>query len=250
MKRTAILFFSIMFGLLLHSKIAHAQKIYKWIDEKGTTHSSDNLNAVPEKYKDKTQKKVILILGIILMILLVSQPAGADNIAYTRRGWIACPYLTDLSDAIEIFYAKDYKALAEMVAEGRCIIFSDEVKVYYSHPDWANWERQIRFPGSSKTYWVHYMALIYPGEEPKELKGSPTSKRKWVILESFLWIKPNKTTRQEIIKKYPNPKFRDESGGEYAYYGYQYPDFKEWDKIRFIFDGSALAEIRAVKEQE
>ena len=44
-----------MFGLLLHSQIAHAQKIYKWIDEQGTTHYSDNLNAVPEKYQDKAQ---------------------------------------------------------------------------------------------------------------------------------------------------------------------------------------------------
>lgn len=48
-----------MFGLLLHSQSAQAQEIYKWIEEKGTTHYSDNPNAVPEKYKDKAQKKDI-----------------------------------------------------------------------------------------------------------------------------------------------------------------------------------------------
>ena len=57
MKRIAIVFFSIMVGLLLHSQLSYAEDIYKWIDEKGTTHYSDNANAVPEKYQDKAQKK-------------------------------------------------------------------------------------------------------------------------------------------------------------------------------------------------
>ena len=59
MKKIAIILTTIIFGLLLHSQLAHAEEIYKWIDEKGTTHYSDNPNAVPEKYKNKAQKKDI-----------------------------------------------------------------------------------------------------------------------------------------------------------------------------------------------
>lgn len=60
MKRITVILFTIIFGLLLHSQLARAQEIiYKWIDEKGTTHYSEDPNAVPEKFKDKTQKKDI-----------------------------------------------------------------------------------------------------------------------------------------------------------------------------------------------
>jgi hypothetical protein len=51
---------TIIFGLLLHFQFAQAQPIiYKWIDEKGTTHYSEDPNAVPEKYKNKAEKKDI-----------------------------------------------------------------------------------------------------------------------------------------------------------------------------------------------
>ena len=52
--------FTIIFGLLLHSQLAQAQPIiYKWTDEKGTTYYSEDPNAVPEKYKNKSEKKDI-----------------------------------------------------------------------------------------------------------------------------------------------------------------------------------------------
>jgi hypothetical protein len=57
LKRIAIIWATIMLGLILHSQIAFAQQIYKWTDEKGTTHYADNVNAVPEKYQDQVQKK-------------------------------------------------------------------------------------------------------------------------------------------------------------------------------------------------
>ena len=195
------------------------------------------------------QKKVIPILGIIAMILLVSSRLDAAD-TYTRPGWIACETPYDLDLAMRIFWADDDKALAEMVAGGRCFIFSDKVKVSVWAPEWAHRERQIRFPGSSKTYWVDFQALIYSEEKSQESKGSPISKHEWSILKSFLWTKAGKTTRQEIIQQYPHPRLRDESAGEYAYHGYQYPDFKEWEEIRFMFDGNVLDEIRVMKKKE
>jgi hypothetical protein len=192
------------------------------------------------------RKKIIVILGIIAMTLLVSQPADADNIAYTRRGWVACSSLVDLSDAMGIFWARDHKALAEMVAKGRCFIFSDEVKVYYWRPEWADRERQIRFPGSSETYWVDIQALIYRGEKSQEGKDSPMSKREWFVLDSFLWIKPNKTKKQEIIQKYGKPISEDEDS--ILYNAAQHSDFKEWKTIKFILNTSGVVEgIRAEK---
>lgn len=74
--------------------------------------------------------------------------------------------------------------------------------------------------------------------------------RKWVDLDSLAWIKVGKTTRQEIIKKYPNPRLRDETGGDYAYHGGQHPDFNGWKEISFIFDGNVLAVIKGIKQQE
>jgi len=60
LKTIAIILFTIIFGLLLHSQLSQAQPIiYKWTDEKGTTHYSEDPNAVPEKYKNKAQKKDI-----------------------------------------------------------------------------------------------------------------------------------------------------------------------------------------------
>jgi hypothetical protein len=35
-----------MFGLLLHSQLAHAQEIYKWVDEKGTVHLTDDPSTI------------------------------------------------------------------------------------------------------------------------------------------------------------------------------------------------------------
>jgi len=47
------------FGLVSVFQLAHGQAIYKWIDEKGTVHFSEDPNAVPEKYESKVQKKDI-----------------------------------------------------------------------------------------------------------------------------------------------------------------------------------------------
>jgi len=44
-------------GLLFYSAMAFGQEVYRWVDEQGTVHFTDDLGQVPEKYRDKIQKK-------------------------------------------------------------------------------------------------------------------------------------------------------------------------------------------------
>ena len=44
--------------LLLFSSAAFSQEVYRWVDEQGTVHFTDDLGQVPEKYRDKIQKKM------------------------------------------------------------------------------------------------------------------------------------------------------------------------------------------------
>jgi len=36
---------------------SHAKEVYKWVDEKGTVHFSEDESSIPEKYRDQTEKK-------------------------------------------------------------------------------------------------------------------------------------------------------------------------------------------------
>ena len=45
-----------MLGLLLHSQLAQAV-IYKWIDEKGAVHFTDDPATIPEKFKNQTSSR-------------------------------------------------------------------------------------------------------------------------------------------------------------------------------------------------
>ena len=56
MKRIAIVFFTIMFGLLLYSQSAQGE-IYKWIDEKGTVHFTEDPETIPEKYRENVKSR-------------------------------------------------------------------------------------------------------------------------------------------------------------------------------------------------
>ena len=51
--------FFIMIGLISLSLTTFAQEIYRWVDEKGTIHFADDMSLVPEKYRDKAQKKAL-----------------------------------------------------------------------------------------------------------------------------------------------------------------------------------------------
>ncbi len=48
--------FSILIGLTLSFSLIFGQETYKWVDEKGTVHFTDDLDLVPEKYRDQIQK--------------------------------------------------------------------------------------------------------------------------------------------------------------------------------------------------
>ncbi len=50
MKKTSLV---IAAGFLFFSVFALGQGVYKWVDEKGTAHFTDDLSLVPEKYRDQ-----------------------------------------------------------------------------------------------------------------------------------------------------------------------------------------------------
>ncbi len=45
--------FTILIGWMLLSFSAFGQGVYKWVDEKGTTHFTDDLSLVPDRYRDQ-----------------------------------------------------------------------------------------------------------------------------------------------------------------------------------------------------
>jgi hypothetical protein len=54
MKRKSLIVIAV---LLLFASVAFGQEVYRWVDEQGTIHFTDDLSQVPEKYRDKIQKK-------------------------------------------------------------------------------------------------------------------------------------------------------------------------------------------------
>ena len=54
MKRISLI---IIAGLLFFSTLALGQEVYKWVDEKGTVHFTDDPGQIPEKYRDQVQKR-------------------------------------------------------------------------------------------------------------------------------------------------------------------------------------------------
>jgi clan AA aspartic protease (TIGR02281 family) len=45
-------------GCLL-TAYAAAQELYRWVDEKGSIHFTDNYHSIPEKYRDKAEKRIL-----------------------------------------------------------------------------------------------------------------------------------------------------------------------------------------------
>jgi peptidoglycan hydrolase CwlO-like protein len=54
MKKISLL---IAAALLFYSASAFGQEVYKWVDEKGIVHFTDDLGEVPEKYREQIQKE-------------------------------------------------------------------------------------------------------------------------------------------------------------------------------------------------
>jgi hypothetical protein len=55
MKRAPLLIFV---GLIFCYTSSLGQEVYRWVDEKGTLHFTDDLTLVPQRYQDQVQKKV------------------------------------------------------------------------------------------------------------------------------------------------------------------------------------------------
>ena len=47
----------ILVSCLLSFSFAIGQEIYRWVDEKGTIHLTDDMSLVPERYRDQVQRK-------------------------------------------------------------------------------------------------------------------------------------------------------------------------------------------------
>lgn len=71
----------------------------------------------------------------------------------------------------------------------------------------------------------------------KEKKQSPIIKE-FVILDSYLWIKANKTTCRELIDKYGQPILKDEDS--VSYNANSHPDFKGYKSIKFMFNEKGI----------
>ncbi len=48
--------FLVLTGLILFFSLAFGQGSYKWVDEKGTVHFTDDLSLVPDKYRDQVSE--------------------------------------------------------------------------------------------------------------------------------------------------------------------------------------------------
>ena len=50
---------SILLIMLLAVSFSHSAEIYRWTDEKGTVHFTDDVSKIPEQYRDQTKKMEI-----------------------------------------------------------------------------------------------------------------------------------------------------------------------------------------------
>ena len=49
--------FLLFFSLCFLATGVTAQELYRWVDEKGAVHFTDSLHSVPEKYRDKVERR-------------------------------------------------------------------------------------------------------------------------------------------------------------------------------------------------
>ena len=56
MRKIALLIFAVSVWSSL--MLAFGQEVYRWVDEKGMVHFTDDLTLVPEKYRDQVQQKI------------------------------------------------------------------------------------------------------------------------------------------------------------------------------------------------
>ena len=52
-----LLRYLLLLSLCLLGTRVSGQELYRWVDEKGTLHFTDNFNSIPEKYRDKVERR-------------------------------------------------------------------------------------------------------------------------------------------------------------------------------------------------
>ncbi len=57
MRKRSLIIIVAMVGLLFHFGQAFGQEVYRWVDEKGNVHFTDDLTLIPEKYRGQIQQK-------------------------------------------------------------------------------------------------------------------------------------------------------------------------------------------------
>lgn len=75
---------------------------------------------------------------------------------------------------------------------------------------------------------------------------SQVSRKEWLVLSSFLWIKPGRTTRQELIARYGKPSSEDDDS--LLYKASQHSDFSRYQALKFLTDERGT--IRQIRAQE
>jgi len=55
---------SILLMMFFTVSLAHAAEIYRWTDEKGTVHFTDDVSKIPEQYRDQTKKMEVPIEAV------------------------------------------------------------------------------------------------------------------------------------------------------------------------------------------
>jgi hypothetical protein len=58
MQKRSIIIIITMIGFLFYLILAFGQEVYRWVDEKGIVHFTDDPTLIPEKYRGQVQQKV------------------------------------------------------------------------------------------------------------------------------------------------------------------------------------------------
>lgn len=58
MQKRSIIIIIMVIGFLFYLGLAFGQEVYRWVDEKGIVHFTDDLTLVPEKYRGQVQQMV------------------------------------------------------------------------------------------------------------------------------------------------------------------------------------------------
>lgn len=195
------------------------------------------------------QKKLIAVMGIILMILLAFQSAEGAYMGHTRAGYPACALMTDFDDMNVFWGQRDMVAVQKMINQGRCFWLKEGMQVVAWNPlsEIHRFWLQIRMPGQTETAWT-FVGAVEDDElrEQAEKEKIPVSVRDWSIVDSFLWIRSGKTTKQEILEKYGRPAEKDEDS--ILYRSKQHHDFNGYKAVKFIIDATGIVtEIRIEK---